>query len=54
MLMLVIMMMVMVMMIVTVRVLDRPGRGSRLMQLAVDHHVYLGRLNTAPAHPGNS
>ena len=55
MLMVVIMVMVMmVMVIMIVRVLDRPGRGSRLMQLAVDHDVDLGRLNAAPAHPANS
>ena len=36
-----------------VLVLDRPGNGGRLMQPAIDHHIDLGRLNAAPAYPGD-
>jgi hypothetical protein len=38
----------------TVNVLYRSGRGSRLLQIAPDQHIDLGRLNTAPVHPGHA
>jgi hypothetical protein len=36
-----------------VLVLDRPRGLDWLMQPAINHHIYLGRLNAAPAYAGD-
>jgi hypothetical protein len=55
-LMLVIVMMVVIVMmtvvvIVVVNLFNRSGRGGGLVQLAIDQHIDLGRLNAAPVYP---
>jgi hypothetical protein len=46
--------MLMIVMMMIVVMLNRSGRGGRLMQLALDHDVNFGGLNAAPVHPGDA
>ena len=48
------MVVVMVVVMVAVNVLHRSRRGRRLVQLALDHHIDLGGLNTAAVYPGQA